>query len=148
MFVHCSSSCCSDFSPLPFCLVLLLLLLLCSSNFSISKTLTLSVHAVILWYFHNLTNSDVNYRSLSCVCHVIARVDTKNLGLLGDSGGVVNSLDFCPASLKSLGCFYFRCVLRFGPEVRCDLSRRLARKITKRIHSSKPASLNRPIVSS
>ena len=31
--------------------------------------------------------------------------------LLGDSGGVVNSLDFCPASLKSLGCFYIRCVL-------------------------------------
>ena len=31
--------------------------------------------------------------------------------LLGDSGGVVNSLDFSPASLKSLGCFYFRCVL-------------------------------------
>ena len=24
---------------------------------------------------------------------------------MGDSGGVVNSLDFCPASLKSLGCF-------------------------------------------
>ena len=31
--------------------------------------------------------------------------------VLGDSGGVVNSLDFCPASLNSLGCFYFRCVL-------------------------------------
>ena len=31
--------------------------------------------------------------------------------LLGDSSGVVNSLVFCPASLKSLGCFYFRCVL-------------------------------------
>ena len=31
--------------------------------------------------------------------------------LLGGSGGVVNSLDFCPASLKSLGCFYFRCLL-------------------------------------
>ena len=31
--------------------------------------------------------------------------------ILGNSGGVVNSLDFCPASLKSLGCFYFRCVL-------------------------------------
>ena len=30
-----------------------------------------------------------------------------------------------------------------GPEVRCDLSRLLSRKITKRIHSSKPASLNR-----
>ena len=31
--------------------------------------------------------------------------------LLGGSGGVVNSVDLCPASLKSLGCFYFRCVL-------------------------------------
>ena len=31
--------------------------------------------------------------------------------LLGDSGRVVNSLDFCQASFKSLGCFYFRCVL-------------------------------------
>ena len=31
--------------------------------------------------------------------------------ILGDSGGVVNSHDFCPASLKSLGCFYFQCVL-------------------------------------
>ena len=30
---------------------------------------------------------------------------------LGDSGGVVNFFDFCPASLKSRGCFYFRCVL-------------------------------------
>ena len=34
--------------------------------------------------------------------------------LLGDPGGVVNSLDFCPASLKSLGCLYFRCVLSNG----------------------------------
>ena len=33
------------------------------------------------------------------------------LTLLGDSGGVVKSFDFCPESLKSLGCFYFRCVL-------------------------------------
>ena len=31
--------------------------------------------------------------------------------VLGDLGRVVNSLDFCLASLKSLGCFYFRCVL-------------------------------------
>ena len=31
--------------------------------------------------------------------------------LLGSSGGVVNSLDFYLASLKSLGCFYFRCIL-------------------------------------
>ena len=34
------------------------------------------------------------------------------LSLLGGSGGFfANSLDFCPASLKSLCCFYFRCVL-------------------------------------
>ena len=31
--------------------------------------------------------------------------------ILGGSGGVVNSLDFCPASLKSLGYFYLRCIL-------------------------------------
>ena len=37
-------------------------------------------------------------------------VDFKSI-LLGGSGGDVNSLDFCPASRKSLGCFYFRCVL-------------------------------------
>ena len=29
----------------------------------------------------------------------------------GGSGGAVNSLDFCLASFKSLGCFYIRCVL-------------------------------------
>ena len=33
------------------------------------------------------------------------------LVLLGGSGEVVNSFEFCPASFKSLGCFYFRCVL-------------------------------------
>ena len=33
------------------------------------------------------------------------------VAVLGGSDGVVNSLDFCPASLKSLGCFYFWCVL-------------------------------------
>ena len=38
-------------------------------------------------------------------------VMTKLRRVLGDSGGVVNSHDFCPTSLKSLGCFYFRYVL-------------------------------------
>ena len=32
-----------------------------------------------------------------------------------------------------------------GPEVCCDLLRLLAQKITKHVHSSKPASLNHPI---
>ena len=36
---------------------------------------------------------------------------SKSTTLLGGSGGVVNCLDFCPASLNSLGCFYFQCVL-------------------------------------
>ena len=40
-----------------------------------------------------------------------AHFRTKTLNLLGSSGRVVNSLDFYPALLKSLGCFYFRCVL-------------------------------------
>ena len=40
-----------------------------------------------------------------------ATLSTTNTCLLGGSGGVVNSLDFYPASLKSLGCFYFQCVL-------------------------------------
>ena len=31
--------------------------------------------------------------------------------LLGGSGGVVSFLDFCPASLTSIGYFYFRWVL-------------------------------------
>ena len=41
----------------------------------------------------------------------ISSVEENNSDLLGGSGGVVNSLDFCPASLKSVGSFYFRCVL-------------------------------------
>ena len=40
-----------------------------------------------------------------CACRLYFPV------LLGDSGGVVNSLDFCLALPKSLGCFYFRCIL-------------------------------------
>ena len=35
---------------------------------------------------------------------------------MGGSGWVVNSLDFCPASIKSLGCFYFQCVLSSSVE--------------------------------
>ena len=30
--------------------------------------------------------------------------------VLGGSGGVVNSLDVCPATFQSLGCLYFRCI--------------------------------------
>ena len=36
---------------------------------------------------------------------------TVQLHVLGGSGGFVNYPDFCPASLKSFGCFYFWCIL-------------------------------------
>ena len=50
---------------------------------------------------------------LRCPGAATKRENHKNMvyTLLGDSGRVVNSLGFCPASLKSLGCFYFRCGL-------------------------------------
>ena len=62
-----------------------------------------------------------------------------------------NSIDICMASqfcvqLPLLYTAQSNAYSEIGPEVRCDLSRLLARKITKRIHSSKPASLNRPIL--
>ena len=47
-------------------------------------------------------------------CHILSFSSmcvTNMWVLLGDSGGVVNSLDFCLALLMSLGCFYFWCVL-------------------------------------
>ena len=44
-----------------------------------------------------------------CICAHVKH--PKHWQLLGGSGGVVNSPDVCQASLKSLGCFYFRCVL-------------------------------------
>ena len=61
-----------------------------------------------------------------------------------------NSIGICTASrfkvqLPLLYTAWSSVYSEIGPEVRCDLSRLLARKITKRIHCSKPASLNRPI---
>ena len=60
-----------------------------------------------------------------------------------------NSTGICIASqfyvqLPLLYTAWSNAYSEIGPEVRCDLSRLLARKITKRIHSSKPASLNLP----
>ena len=61
-----------------------------------------------------------------------------------------NSIGICTASqfkfhLPLLYTVWSNAYSEIGPEVRCNLSRLLSRKITKRIHSSKPASLNRPI---
>ena len=67
-------------------------------------------------YLRHVLNSLLTFFALYLM-HVSPQILFQLLGklhalcLLGDSGGVVNSLDFCPASLKSLGCFYFRCVL-------------------------------------
>ena len=57
-----------------------------------------------------IKTEQLNHRIVSEYLNAIQSQSTER-SLLGDSGGVVNSLDFCPASLKSLGCFYFRCVL-------------------------------------
>ena len=43
--------------------------------------------------------------------HTHTHNNTGTTAVLGGSGRVVNSLDFCLASLKSLGCFYFWCIL-------------------------------------
>ena len=45
-----------------------------------------------------------------CLPFLTPMKSDKPVSLLGGSGGAVNSLDFCLASLKSLGCFYFRCI--------------------------------------
>ena len=60
---------------------------------------------------HSLPSPFNLQQSLQCEGIVIPLIHVYVVHVLGDSGGVVNSLDFCPASLKSLGCFYFRCVL-------------------------------------
>ena len=46
-----------------------------------------------------------------CLAFLTPMKSHKSVSLLGSSGGVVKSLDFCLASLKSRGCFYFPCVL-------------------------------------
>ena len=54
------------------------------------------------------------HKTLWCWHHhqpAIAVLKTRQLSMLGNSGGVVKSLYICQASLKSLGCFYFWCIL-------------------------------------
>ena len=70
------------------------------------KQQTARPHSVHWWLSHQ--------RPVRVGPHCQARCDYhpwRQCSLLRDSGGVVNSLDFCPASLKSLGCLYFQCVL-------------------------------------
>ena len=75
-------------------------------SWSLQKTVVsfvVSKRLHLLLYQLKLTENGCIFCCVNRSCAVVS--------LLGDSGGVVNSLDFCPASLKSLGCFYFRCVL-------------------------------------
>ena len=50
-------------------------------------------------------NNNNNNQQLLC------KAATVLCALLDGSGGAVNSLDFCLASFKSHGCFYFWCIL-------------------------------------
>ena len=63
--------------------------------------------------------SNFNVQQLSRLLKASPRIKPANMQVggpthesiyIGGSGGVVNSLDFDPASLKSLGRFYLRCV--------------------------------------
>ena len=58
-------------------------------------------------------NTEKNCTSLSnsTMAYCQSLKPPATVDLLGGSSGVVNSPDVFPASLKSLGCFYFRCVL-------------------------------------
>ena len=58
---------------------------------------------------HGHTGYITTIQVIQCWTQDCVTLDTSPL--LSSSGGVVNTIDFCPASLKSLGCFYFRCVL-------------------------------------
>ena len=70
--------------------------------------------------FHNYAlqrQSDNDFRQSIMICRIIDTVDDHFCGYLwyfifvcSGSSGVVNSLGFYLASLKSLGCFYFGCV--------------------------------------
>ena len=65
----------------------------------VSKTTKLTFAVVFVSVIKKKKKLQIFFKEMNMAC------------LLGDSGGVVNSLDFCLASLKSLGCFYFRCIL-------------------------------------
>ena len=57
------------------------------------------------------------FKTLLTIVHgykPVVKSQTMNIELLGGSGGFVNSLDFCLASLKSIGCFYFRGTMEGG----------------------------------
>ena len=50
---------------------------------------------------------------IELVCAMLICVNSSSFSvkILGGSGRVVDSLDFYPPSLKSLGCFDFQCIL-------------------------------------
>ena len=70
---------------------------------------------------------------------VVSSILLVEVSILGGSDRVVNSLDFCPASLKSLGCFYFHCILSSQWKavavnlrvLHCQLSRHFWRPIVR-----------------
>ena len=78
-------------------------------NFWFSLIWRLILLPDILWY-NSEPDKNNHYHSSRSICSKFYP-QTSHYQLLGSSGGVVNSLDFWPASLKSLGCFYFWCIL-------------------------------------
>ena len=78
-------------------------------------------------------------QALASLKQPLHRYGNTAMDLLGGSGGVVNSFDFCPVSLKSLGCFYFGCVLSSQWKavtvnlriLHCQLSRHFWRSVVR-----------------
>ena len=65
----------------------------------------LAIYNIVCPYRLAIDFKQVTHGNESKARHGGMSISRQDYWLLGDSGGVVNSLDFCPASLKSLGCF-------------------------------------------
>ena len=76
----------------------------------LSSKVVVCGHCFVMCPSQLMKHENGSYRCPYQVNAGVVRVVAASVALLGGPGGVVNSLDFCPASLKSLGCFYFWCV--------------------------------------
>ena len=72
----------------------------------LSVCIYLNTHTHARAHAHTHTHTHISI-AIDHMTHPLLRFGSCLVLLLGGSGGVVNSLDFCPASLKSLGCLYF-----------------------------------------
>ena len=80
-------------------------------NSVVNGSHNLTVIYASIWQMNNRLLLQFLRPRVSHICSENEGAVISAIALLGGLGRVVNSLDFYPASLKSLGCFYFWCVL-------------------------------------